>query len=166
MSATDPLMLCYDGSEDAKNAIAQAASLFPGERALVLTVWQPVSSLSSYGWAGAAAIPDFAELDRGAAEERHRIVAEGVALAQEAGLEAEPLAVEANGPVWEAIVQAAERERASIVVMGSRGLTGVRSMLLGSVSNSVVHHARRPTLVIHRNGVDSAPDLRALERPA
>jgi nucleotide-binding universal stress UspA family protein len=35
-------------------------------------------------------------------------------------------------------------------VMGSRGLTGVRSMLLGSVSNAVVHHTERPTLVIHR----------------
>lgn len=35
-------------------------------------------------------------------------------------------------------------------VMGSRGLTGVRSMLLGSVSNAVVHHAHRPTLIIRR----------------
>jgi nucleotide-binding universal stress UspA family protein len=34
--------------------------------------------------------------------------------------------------------------------MGSRGLTGLRSMLLGSVSNGVVHHAERPALVIPR----------------
>ncbi|MEJ7784999.1 MAG: universal stress protein [Solirubrobacteraceae bacterium] len=41
--------------------------------------------------------------------------------------------------------------------MGSRGLTGVRSMLLGSVSSAVVHHADRPTLVIHRrSGGDDA----------
>jgi len=166
MSTADPLMLCYDGSEDAKHAIAEAGSLFPGAHALVLTVWQPVSSLSSLGWAGETAGADFAALDRAAAEERHRTVAEGVALAQEAGLEAEPLAVQADGPIWEAIIEAAERKRASIVVMGSRGRTGLRSMLLGSVSNSVVHHARRPTLVIHRDGVNSARRRRALERSA
>ena len=30
----------------------------------------------------------------------------------------------------------------------SAGLTGVRSMLLGSVSNAVVHHTERATLVV------------------
>jgi nucleotide-binding universal stress UspA family protein len=40
--------------------------------------------------------------------------------------------------------------------MGSRGLTGVRSMLLGSVSSAVVHHADLPTLVIHRSSDDRA----------
>lgn len=166
MSAANPLMLCYDGSEDAKHAISEAGSLFPGTHALVLTVWQPVSSLSSLGWAAATAMPDLAELDRAAAEKRHRMVAEGVALAQEAGLEAEPIAVQADGPIWEAIIQAADRKRASIVVVGSRGLTGLRSMVLGSVSNSVVHHARHPTFVIHRNGVNSARHRRALEPSA
>jgi nucleotide-binding universal stress UspA family protein len=39
-----------------------------------------------------------------------------------------------------------------VVVMGSRGLSGVRSMLIGSVSNAVVHHAHQPTLVVPPNG--------------
>jgi Universal stress protein family len=34
--------------------------------------------------------------------------------------------------------------------MGSRGLTGVRSLLLGSVSGAAVHHADRPTLIVRR----------------
>jgi nucleotide-binding universal stress UspA family protein len=41
--------------------------------------------------------------------------------------------------------------------MGSRGLTGVRSMLLGSVSSAVVHHADRPTLVVHMPDAEEAP---------
>jgi nucleotide-binding universal stress UspA family protein len=156
MSA-DPLMLCYDGSEDAKHMIAEAGNLFPGEHALVLTVRQTISSVAAaYDWAGVSIMANFTELDHAAAEDASRMAAEGVCLAQEAGLEAEPLAVRANGPVWEAIIDAAERQQAAVVVMGSRGLNSLRSILLGGVSSTVVHHADRPTLVIHRSRADAA----------
>ena len=52
--------------------------------------------------------------------------------------------------MWKTILDIADRHGAAMIVMGSRGLTGVRSMLLGSVSNAVVHHADRPTLVIRQ----------------
>jgi hypothetical protein len=42
-SADGPLLVCYDGSEDASNAIRRAGALFPGRRALVVTVWQPTA---------------------------------------------------------------------------------------------------------------------------
>ncbi|HVU29155.1 MAG TPA: universal stress protein [Sphingomicrobium sp.] len=163
----DPLMLCFDGSEDAKHMIAEAGDLFPGGYALVLTVWQPISGLASVTWSGATVMPNFTELDHLASEDGQGRAEEGVALARESGLEAEPLAVEADGPIWETIIETAERRQAAIVVMGSRGLTGLRSMLLGSVSSAVVHHARRPILVIHRNSVDSTShQLHALDRSA
>ena len=37
---------------------------------------------------------------------------------------------------------------AELIVVGARGHSTVESLMLGSVSNAVVHHARRPTLVI------------------
>jgi nucleotide-binding universal stress UspA family protein len=49
-----------------------------------------------------------------------------------------------------AVVEIADREDAATIVMGSRGLTGLRAMLLGSVSSAVVHHADRPTLIIRQ----------------
>ena len=102
---------------------------------------------------------NFVELDRAAAEDGSRIAHEGVRIAQQAGLEAEPIAVKATGPVWKTILEVADGRRVSTIVMGSRGLTGVRSMLLGSVSSAVVHHAERPTLVVHRSSDDVAdPD--------
>ena len=54
------------------------------------------------------------------------------------------------GAVWKTIVEIADRHDAAAIVMGSRGLTRWGSMLLGSVSSAVVHHADRPTLVIRQ----------------
>jgi nucleotide-binding universal stress UspA family protein len=138
MRSDRPLLLCYDGSEDAKHAIERAGGLLADRRALVVTVWEPTASLDSFAWSGVSAgVANFVELDRAAAE-------------------AEPVAIKAAGPVWKTIVETAERCDVAAIVMGSRGLTGVRSMLLGSVSNAVVHHTKRPTLVIHRANDDHA----------
>jgi nucleotide-binding universal stress UspA family protein len=46
------------------------------------------------------------------------------------------------------IVQVAEDISAGLIVMGSRGLGGVRRALMGSVSDSVVRHAHCPVLVV------------------
>ena len=40
-AADGPLLLCYDGSEDAKHAIEHAGRLLGGRDALVVTVWHP-----------------------------------------------------------------------------------------------------------------------------
>ena len=148
--ADGPLLLCYDGSEDARNAIQRAGELFAGRRALVVTVWQPTVAPGSLGFSEAAGMVDFVQLDRAAAEDGARVADEGVRIAREAGLRAEPIAVEAAGPVWKTIVEIADRQLAATIVMGSRGLTGLRARLLGSVSNAVVHHADRPTLIIRQ----------------
>jgi nucleotide-binding universal stress UspA family protein len=152
-----PLLICYDGSEDAKLAIESAGGLLAAKPALVVTVWQPTAALGSFAWSGATAnMVNFVELDRAGAEDGGRVADDGVRIAQEAGLDAEPLAIKATGPVWKTIIETAGRHDAAAIVMGSRGLTGVRSMLLGSVSSAVVHHADRPTLVIHRPNDDHA----------
>jgi nucleotide-binding universal stress UspA family protein len=48
----------------------------------------------------------------------------------------------------EEIVNLAEEMGAGLIVMGSRGLGGVRRALMGSVSDSVVRHAHCPVLVV------------------
>jgi nucleotide-binding universal stress UspA family protein len=53
------------------------------------------------------------------------------------------------------IVQVAKDIGAGLIVMGSRGLGGVRRALLGSVSDSVVRHAPCPVLVV-RAGQEQA----------
>lgn len=46
------------------------------------------------------------------------------------------------------IVHIGEETGAGLIVMGSRGLGGIRRALMGSVSDSVVRHAHCPVLVV------------------
>jgi nucleotide-binding universal stress UspA family protein len=52
--------------------------------------------------------------------------------------------------VAEQIVNLAEEIRAGLIVVGSRGRSGIRRALMGSVSDSVVHHAHCPVLVVRK----------------
>ena len=47
----------------------------------------------------------------------------------------------------EVIVRVAEEEKATMIVMGTRGLGKVRRTIMGSVSDYVVHHAHCPVVV-------------------
>jgi len=103
-TADGPLLLCYDGSEDAKHAIEHAGRLLGGRDALVVTVWQPTPALGSSASAGATDGKfDFVDVDRAAAGLGERVACDGVRIAQHAGLHAKPVAVEATGPVWKTI---------------------------------------------------------------
>ena len=62
--ADGPLLLCYDGSEDARHAIHRAGELFMGRRALVVTVWQPTVAPGSLGFSEGAGTVDFVQLDQ------------------------------------------------------------------------------------------------------
>ena len=50
--------------------------------------------------------------------------------------------------VWRAVLEAADDEAAGVIVLGSRGRSAVKSMVLGSVSHGVVHNAARPVLIV------------------
>lgn len=54
---------------------------------------------------------------------------------------------ETGHPV-EVIVGVAARSHADLIVLGSRGLGGMESFLLGSVSDRVLHHAHCPVMVV------------------
>jgi nucleotide-binding universal stress UspA family protein len=144
-----PLLLCYDGSEDAKHAIREAASMFGPGRALVLSVWQDAAALPAFAWAGAS-LPDLEELFAKARAGAQRVAEEGAGIARATGLDPTPIVAEATGPIWTAVEEACAAHDVEAVVVGSRGLSGVKSILLGSVSNGIVHHATRPVVVVGR----------------
>lgn len=47
------------------------------------------------------------------------------------------------------IVEKASEGESSMILMGSRGLGSIKSVLMGSVSSYVLHHAKCPVMIIH-----------------
>ena len=74
--------------------------------------------------------------------------AEGATLARSLGAEAEALAVPDGADVAETVDAVAGQRDAVAVVVGSRGLGGVKSRLMGSTSRRLLHDSRRPVLVV------------------
>ena len=156
LMSTNPLLLAYDGSDDAAAAITTAAALFTTRDAVVVTVWEPVAIWAPYDPAAVlgAGISKLGSgalgLDEIAREVAEETLARGVAIATEAGFAARGQL--AHGKPWQAICDTAGELDAAAIVLGARGLGRVESILLGSVSTAVVARAHRPTLVIPRHG--------------
>ncbi|MEU7895405.1 universal stress protein [Nonomuraea sp. NPDC049152] len=141
-------LIAYDGSADSRHAIEFAAKHLSAERTVIVTVWEPLLvQLARHGAAAAALVPSEEPEEPQIQAEAH--AKEGAELAIASGLsDVTYRAVADKSSIWQAIVDLADEIDASLVVTGSRGLSGVRSVLLGSVSNHVLHHARRPTLIV------------------
>jgi nucleotide-binding universal stress UspA family protein len=144
------ILMSYDGSVDAQEAIEQTARLMPGAEATVLTVWEPIQiTLARTGGMGMGVwYPDEGRVDAASEESAQARAAEGAERATAAGLVAEPRIAARQDSIASAILAVADDLEVDAIVLGTRGLTGIRSMLLGSVSHAVLQHADRTVLVV------------------
>jgi nucleotide-binding universal stress UspA family protein len=144
------ILICYDGSTDAQAAIELAGELLGGQPATVLTVWEPFIDVMARSGAGLAlgGMVNIGEIDQANEDAARERADEGVERARRAGLNPEPRTRSPGASIAEAILEEAEQVGASAVVLGTRGLTGLKSLLLGSVSHAVLQHADRPVLVV------------------
>lgn len=146
-----PILICYDGSEDSKQAVARAGELFPSSIAIVLHVWEPlkdVASVPPVPGLHATLETGLQEMDAIGEDVSRQLAAVGADQAKSCGLEAEPVSVRAPGRAWRNILRVARERDARVVVVGQRGISGTERVLLGSVSTAVVHHAETPVLVV------------------
>jgi nucleotide-binding universal stress UspA family protein len=147
-----PVLLCYDGSDGAKHAIEVAHEITGDCPAIVLHLWEPPA-----GWMMSADVfgtmpvwsPDqLSQVDAVVRERAGRLLAEGVSQARELGYDARGELDAWPSSLWRRILELADDEDAKLVVVGARGLSAVESAILGSTSNAIVHHAKRPVLVV------------------
>jgi nucleotide-binding universal stress UspA family protein len=144
------ILIGYDGSDNAKAAIERAGALFGGRPAVVLSVWEPFSGIvartpASLGFAG---ITDYDAIDDASRKAANDQAEEGAAIGRDAGLDASARIGSRTGPVAHTILNEADALDAEAIVLGTRGLSGVGSLLLGSVSHAVVQSADRPVLIV------------------
>lgn len=149
-----PVLLCFDGSPDAEHAISSAAALLRQRSAVVLSVsepirlWQPSDPATILGAPIEALLNKALEVEKLLDEMVEEQALGGVKLARAAGFDAQGRT--ARGKPWKAICEVADELDAATIVLGARGLSGVQSALLGSVSAAVSVHAGRPVLVVHQ----------------
>ena len=159
------ILVCYDGSPDAQAAIARAGELFPGQPATVLSVWEPfIDVMARSGLGGAlAVIANTEEIDAASEKAAGERAHEGAKLANSAGLDAEAKTYARGVTTADSIIEVGDEVGADVIVLGTRGLSGLKSFVLGSVSHAVLQHADRAVLVVPSAEVASE---RAAKRPS
>jgi nucleotide-binding universal stress UspA family protein len=138
-----------DGSSTADKAVDVAGELARGCGATVhvVTAYRPVRAAALAG-AGAMAAPVTPPAWLG----DERVAAEDVV--RRAGERLAQNGVSANvvarlGEPADALLAVAEEAEADLIVVGNRGMSGVRRYLLGSVADRVAHHAPCSVHIAH-----------------
>lgn len=121
--AQGPVVVGWDGSEGATTAFAAAARLFP-ERDLLLVCVDEGADVASP--------PD---VPAAAGRNVHLLRVEAAY-----GFAARRFS--------DALIASAHARNAAVVVVGSRGRSAVREILLGSVAKGTLHRANRPVMVV------------------
>lgn len=135
---TRPILVGVDGSTTSIQALRTAAQLGAA-------LDRPIRAVTT--WVVDPGFGGYVPVDMTGPQEIAQETLDG-ALATAFGGEP-PVDLEAvlvYGPAAPTLIE--ESERASMLIVGSRGLGGFRGMLLGSVGVACVHHAHCPVLVI------------------
>lgn len=136
------ILIAYDGSDYAKKAVSEGkklAGIFSSELIILY-----VSSLhdSPNIYAGTYMQSNIKEETK----DGDKIVNE--CLADFKDFNSNVKGYVEDGDPASKIVEVAEKEGADLIILGSRGLSGVRRLFLGSVSSKVVNHAHISVLVV------------------
>jgi nucleotide-binding universal stress UspA family protein len=136
------IVVGIDGSEPAVEAVRQATDMASreGARLHLVTAYRDPQILRERMPGGAhTETIDLREVAESVLQRAARDV-------QSKGVEVQTHA--RQGHPAEVIIDVANQEQADLIVVGSRGLTGIKRYLLGSVSSEVSHHAHCSVMIV------------------
>lgn len=152
------VLLATDGTKhsDAAAAMVDRLKLASGDSVKVISVVDMAVPLAVDIYGGY--LPDTTELEKSARENASKVVEEAMskltAAHQNSGVTIEGDVL--FGSPDSRIVETAEDMHADLIVIGSHGYKRWERLLLGSVSNSVVHHAHCSVMVVRTDDVEEA----------
>jgi nucleotide-binding universal stress UspA family protein len=140
------VLLATDGSQEAELALRTAVDLAisTDSELHILTVareYHPAYEIPEYG-------TQLEQTLRRLERQVQEVLDELVRKVEDAGGTVTEAHLRMEGRPDREIVRLGEDIGAGLIVMGSRGLGGLRRALMGSVSDSVVRHAHCPVLVV------------------
>jgi nucleotide-binding universal stress UspA family protein len=136
----EKILVPLDGSEHSLNALEKAiqiAKKFDGKITLI-----NVYSVSSFRMTPSQVFAYVVEIRKSG----ESILAEGQKIVFDEGIQVETLLKE--GHIVEEILQKAREGNFDLIVMGARGISKMKEILLGSVSHRVTTHAPCPVLIV------------------
>lgn len=152
------VLVATDGSDCAIGAARRALSLLATDATVTILSVVDVRSEVAVGGTGLLGAEPLAmpmadptvaaELDEALTEGARDAIQRTVTALGDAGARAEVLV--AHGDPATEIVRVAGERGADVVVVGSHGAGFIKRVLVGSVSNHVVHHATCPVLVVRQ----------------
>src|SRR4051812_18119201 len=132
-----------DGSETAAIAVGQAVELaqLGGATLHVVHAYHQVNAMGA-----ALGAIDSDAVSSALAEQGRAVCADAVAVAAAAGVTCEVHVV--AGDPSDALVTVTDDVQADLLVVGNRGMTGMKRFVLGSVPNKISHHAHCSVLIV------------------
>nr|XP_022298593.1 uncharacterized protein LOC111107609 [Crassostrea virginica] len=136
------VLIAIDGSNFAENAFKWYVANFhkPANKVVLLHV---IENLGIQDMSPAR----YLELQKEAKEKAEALKVKYTSLAKDLGVESAEVHIETSDKPEHAIIEAADKGKATYIVSGSRGMGLLRRTILGSTSDFILHHAHCPVLI-------------------
>lgn len=142
------LLVAVDGSDNALRAARVAVAISKRFGAELIVCHVIATSAYSFSRVSAPGATLLTEYYVSARKDAERFIGEILMMGAADGVKANELIVDNVFSVVEAVVKSAADRGVGLIVVGTRGLSGFKKMLTGSVSRGLVNHAQCSVFVV------------------